>query len=147
MFEASLLHYPLFGRKQAMSLGVRKCCPCSISPFPFCRSHKSVLMTFFFLIVFSSFSISFFRTSLLFRVSVTSLIYSSVRFGSGLCSTGYCNTCGWRYGPCPEALMMYSSEGERRCSLLAVLCSCVLALRKSSSCILSSASCCAFRSV
>lgn len=43
--------------------------------------------------------------SYVFRVSVMSHC-SGVRLGPGLCPASYCNTCGWRCGPCPEALMM-----------------------------------------
>lgn len=63
-----------------------------------------------------------------------SLITAVSGLGQGFALLVTVYTCGWRYGPCPKALMMYNSEGERRHShLLGVLCSSVLALRKCSS--------------
>lgn len=86
-------------------------------PIPLYRSHNAVLMTFLKKL-FSPFSISFFRISMLFRVSVMSLITAVSGLGQGFALLVTVYTCGWRYGPCPKALMLYNSEGERRRSHL-----------------------------
>lgn len=55
---------------------------------------------------------------MLFRVSVMSLITAVSGLGQGFALLVTVYTCGWRYGPCPKALMLYNSEGERRRSHL-----------------------------
>lgn len=61
--------------------------------------------------MFSPFSISLFKISVLFRVSVMSLSTAV----SGL-DQGFALLVTVIPGPCPKTLMMYSSEGEGKYS-------------------------------